>query len=98
MAKKYDAVTPRPKYGEPNKVWWHRVGNGIMNDKGQISIYLDSVPVPDPERENKIVIMLFESKDREEKDQEPGPRSKSKSGGGGGRRAPSNDIDDEIPF
>jgi len=90
MPKRYDAMTPRPKYNEDG-VWWHRVGQAHQNDKGQITIYLDSVPVPDPKKENKIVIMLFEPKERSERSSDDKP-----SFGASKRRTEVDD--DEIPF
>jgi len=90
MPKRYDAMTPRPKYNEDG-VWWHRVGQAHQNDKGQITIYLDSVPVPDPKKENKIVIMLFEPKERGES------RSDSAASARDNKRRTEVD-DDEIPF
>lgn len=86
--RRFNAVTPRPKYGEEGAVWWHQVGNAVENDKGQISIYLDSVPVPDQES-GSIKIMLFEKKSDDEK---PKPRPAATRGG---RRS---DMDEEIPF
>lgn len=93
MAKRYDVCTPRPKYGEEGKSWWHRVGSAHQNDKGLITIYLDSVPVPDPGKDNKIVMMLFE------------PREKDETGRASGQSAPRRSSapkrgaeDDEIPF
>ena len=86
MGKRFDVCTPRPKtnrQGESDGTWWHRVGNAYQNDKGLITVYLDSVPVPDPDKENKIVMMLFEPKEKGES--KPAQRT-------------SRADDDEIPF
>jgi len=84
MGKRFDACTPRPKHG--GGTWWHRVGSAFENDKGQVTVYLDSVPVPDKERGN-IVIMLFEPKERERVAEMDGSGKKEKP-----------KFDDEIPF
>jgi len=91
--KRFDAVTPRPKHNADG-VWWHRVGRAVQNEKGQIAIYLDSVPVPDQERGN-IVIMLFEAKERDE--QEANSRRRT-TGETPPKSRPTTQIDDEIPF
>lgn len=97
--KRFDVVTPRPKYG--GGTWWHRVGNAHQNEEGRITIYLDSVPVPDPEKDNKIVMMLFEPR---EDDADSGKKGKgSGAGAGKGKRGQqqaslSEELDDEIPF
>ena len=88
MGKRFDVCTPRPKtnrQGESDGTWWHRVGNAYQNDKGLITIYLDSVPVPDQDKDNKIVMMLFEPKEK----------SDAKSSAS---RTTSRTDDDEIPF
>ncbi len=95
MAKRYDVCTPRPKYGEEGKSWWHRVGSAHQNDKGLITIYLDSVPVPDAARENKIVMMLFEPRERETEQTPARSAAAPKSKGSAPRRGAD---DDEIPF
>jgi len=61
--KRYDVCTPRPKHREDG-VWWHRIGNGSMNEKGQVTVWLESLPIPDDD--GKVVVMLFEK--REEQD------------------------------
>ncbi len=90
--RKFDVCTPRPKYAEQGKVWWHRVGNAVENDNGQITVFLDSVPVPDPARENKIVMMLFEPRD-DNADRRPAFAASTNRA----TRKPVQD-DDEIPF
>lgn len=97
VVKKFDAVTPRPKYKEEGRVWWHRIGSAVENEKGQIAIYLDSVPVPDA-KEGKVVIMLFEQ--REEDRDNPETRKSTRDAGARSRTEKRvSDIDvDEIPF
>jgi hypothetical protein len=85
MTKRFDVCTPRPKFGHEGKSWWHRVGSATENDRGQIIIYLDSVPVPDAKKDNKIVMMLFEPREKEP----------AKSGK---KAAEREEMDDEIPF
>ena len=69
MTRRFDCCTPRPK--KDGGVWWHKVGGAWENDKGTITIYLDSVPVPDPSRDNKIVFSLFEQTDNKAKEEAP---------------------------
>lgn len=92
MARRFNVATPRPKYG--GGTWWHRVGKAHENDRGTITVYLDSVPVPDPEKDNKIVMTLFEE------EEDGSPRRSSGSSGSSSRRqsAPEVEDDDEIPF
>jgi len=100
MTKRYDVVTPRPKYQQQG-VWWHRVGSAFENDEGRITIYLDSVPVPDPEKENKIVMMLFEPKPKdgeETKGKKPAKRGTTKGKPAIQQRSLAEELDDEIPF
>ena len=91
--RKFDVCTPRPKFGEEGKSWWHRVGNAVENDKGQITIYLNSIPVPDPTRENQVVMMLFEPR---EDDRAAAPAAQS-SPSRSKRQQPKED-EDYIPF
>jgi hypothetical protein len=87
--RKFNACTPRPK--QDGGVWWHKVGSAYENEKGQISVYLNSVPVPDPEKENQVCFTLFEDTERDAERREgrrPAPRTSGNS----------NKDDDEIPF
>lgn len=86
MGQRYDVCTPRPK-GEGNGTWWHKVGTAWKNDKGLVTVYLDSYPVPDPEKGNKAVMMLFEPKERSE----TAAVQKSKTTSG-------FETEEEIPF
>ena len=63
--RKFDAVTPRPKYNERGAVWWHKIGSAVENDKGQITIFLNSIPIPGDEGD--VRIHLFEQKEDEER-------------------------------
>jgi hypothetical protein len=90
MGQRYDACSPRPykkkKDGE-EKTYWHKVGTAWQNDKGLVTIYLDSYPVPDPSKEGKAVIMLFEPKDEEQAAKSGKPS-----------RLSTKYDEDEIPF
>lgn len=66
---KYNVVSPRPKHNEAGKVWWHNIGNATMNDKGNITIYLNSLPIPDAE--GQIRIMLFEKDETQTRTAKP---------------------------
>lgn len=79
MGQRYDACTPRPN---GDKTWWHKVGSAWKNDKGMITVYLDSYPMIDTEK-GKAVIMLFEPKAKEDSSPTK-PRASVE--------------DDEIPF
>jgi hypothetical protein len=82
--RKFNACSPRPK--KDGGVWWHRVGSAYENEKGQISVYLNSTPVGDPEKENQICFTLFEDTEERGEVRRSSPRQ---SGG---------KDDDEIPF
>lgn len=94
MGERYDAMTPRPK-GDGG-TWWHKVGSAWKNDKGLVTVFLDSVPVPDPDKDNKIVIMLFEPRDP----QQSGPSTVSQQSrqSAAPQRSMKEEMDDEIPF
>jgi hypothetical protein len=100
--RKFDVCTARPKYAEKDAVWWHRVGNAVENDKGSITIYLDSVPVPNPKHENKIVMMLFEQRDEDGNGgRRDNVRNTTAEGSSAARRGASRretENDDDIPF
>ena len=90
MTQRFDVCTPRPK-GDGTGTWWHKVGTAWENDKGLVTVYLDSYPVPDPEKGNKAVMMLFKPKAKNGEE-----RTTKAIGGKAG--LPSRDEDDEIPF
>lgn len=84
--KKFDICVARPK-GNPNDgVWWHRIGTASENDRGQISLFFNSLPFAD--KEGRCGAMLFEQKERDDAPQ----RSSSSS-----RRQPQS-MDDDVPF
>lgn len=96
--RKFDVCTPRPKFGgKRGEVWWHQVGNAAENDKGQISVWLNSVPVPDPQSDNQIVLMLFEKRDREQQEDES-PKRRGGSAAPTKGRGGQDEDQDEIPF
>ena len=86
MSKRFDCCTPRPK--KDGTVWWHKVGSAWQNDKGNITVYLDSVPVPDGRNDNKVIIHLFE---QEERQKEEPPKVE-------GSEQMKAHLKDEIPF
>ena len=59
--KKFDICVARPK-GNPNDgVWWHRIGTASENDRGQISLFFNSLPFAD--KDGRCGAMLFEQKE-----------------------------------
>lgn len=92
MGQRYDVCTPRPDGREEGKTWWHKVGSAWKNDKGLVTVYLDSIPLPDPEKGGKVVMMLFEPKEKEG-DARTKTTSDSKTS-----RQTSRHEDGEIPF
>lgn len=98
MAKEKFNVSVPIKYGEDNeRTFWHNIGTAFKNDKGQMTVYLNSLPLPNSE--GKCSFMIFPPKeddaDRDYGGQRGGGRSKPTAGK---RSAPKSDIDDEIPF
>lgn len=91
--KRFDACTPRPKWGKEGEVWWHRIGTAVTNEKGNVTVYLDSLPFPD--KEGRVAVMLFEQRDREETTQRRGDSRTERRESAGRRQV---DEDDEIPF
>lgn len=89
MAKRFNVATPKPKYNQPGETWWHRVGSAWQNEKGLITVYLDSYPIPD--KDGVVKMMLFEPKDEDRPaspKQEPARSTKTYA----------EELDDEIPF
>lgn len=79
------------------KTFWHTIGTAFENDKGQITIYMNSLPLPGPD--GRVKVMLFDKKDDADRDhvqdrKKGGSSSRKPRTTGGG----SSDIDDEIPF
>lgn len=60
-----------------------KLGYAKKNDKGQLNVYLDALPIPDAEGCRLTIEKRQDRDDRQQDSQQP-------SGGG--------DIDDEIPF
>lgn len=92
MSTRYDICTPR-KNGD--KTFWTRIGSAWKNDKGQIQLVFDALPIPDSE--GRCVANLFEPKPRDS-----GTQNRRQSGGGdddwGNSRGNGDDLDDEIPW
>ena len=70
-----------------------RLGSAKKNDKGQLDVYLDALPIPDAEGQCRLTI----AKREERQDQNGGQRQQSQGGYGSGGR-PGDDLDDEVPF
>lgn len=87
--RKFQAHVPRPK-SDGNGVWWHRIGSAVENDKGQVTIYFDSLPFPDIE--GTVKVMLFEPKEDGKLQERRGPAPRSKP------KPKDDETDDEIPF
>jgi hypothetical protein len=60
-----------------------RLGSAKKNDKGQLIVYLDSLPIPDAEGNVRLTIQA--KQERDERPQQSAP-------------AQRQDLDDEIPF
>lgn len=83
--KKFNICVARPK-GNPNDgVWWHQIGRASQNDRGQISLFFDSLPITD--KDGRCGAMLFEQKERDDN-----------QSSGGSRRSSARTDDDDIPF
>lgn len=72
-----------PRKSRDDKTFWTKIGTAWQNDKGGIQLVFDALPLPDSE--GRCVANLFEPKPRD------GQASTS-------RAAPSQDIDDEVPW
>ncbi len=101
MTKRLDAFSPRPK--QDGGTWWHKVGSAWETDKGNITVFLDSVPIPSPkpnaEGFNQIVIMLFEPKSDD--NTPPGSKTRETLAETKGKGKPvgkKKEINDEQPF
>ena len=95
--RKFDACIPRPDNRAQSRqgaVWWHRIGNAIENERGSITIFLNSLPISDDQGNFKICLFVPDE-DRLQQD-----RGNVKGNAAGKYNKPSskNDTDDEIPF
>lgn len=59
-----------------------RLGGAKKNDRGQLTVYLDALPLPDAEGNVRLTIQP-----RQERQQEPQPQQQGMGG-----------LEDEIPF
>lgn len=90
-------VTVPIKYGSGgDKTYWHNIGTAFENEKGQITVYLNSLPIPGDD--GKVKIMLFDKKDDADRDHDRDRGSRSKSSSRKPTRQSSSSDDDEIPF
>lgn len=88
MSTRFDICTPRPK--KDGGTYWAKIGTAWKNDKGNIQLVFDALPIPDSE--GRVVANLFEPRDNT-----PGARDKAHSerlNRGGGNY---DDLDD-APF
>lgn len=95
--EKYNVSVPI-KFGEDNdKTFWHNIGTAFKNDKGQMTVYLNSLPLPNTE--GKCSFMIFPPKD-DDADRDFGQRGGRSQGKTTGKKSstPKPEIDDEIPF
>ena len=63
MGKRFNVSTPKPYSDGSGKTWWLKVGSAWQNDRGLITVYLDSYPTPD--KDGVVKMMLFEPDPRE---------------------------------
>lgn len=68
-----------------------RLGSAKKNDKGQLDVYLDALPISDAEGNCRLTIAK-----RQEREGGGYPDSTGTTGYGSGGRP--GDVDDEIPF
>lgn len=106
--QRWDLCVARPKSNATegqSDVWWHRVGSSYLNDKGQLVLFLDSLPLPNAQ--GTVQVMGFVPKPREEGAGGgfgTGTRSAAPARGTGtrpaprGRGRPAEDDDEEKPF
>ena len=88
MGKRFNVATPRPKHD--GGTFWLRVGSAWQNEKGLITVYLDSYPIPD--REGAVKMMLFEPEPNKDPIRTPAREPQEP------RRPWNEELDDEIPF
>jgi hypothetical protein len=81
--KRFDICQAKPKGDRPGDgVWWHRIGSASENEKGQISLFFDSLPIGSWDGR----AMLFEQ------------RAKDEAVGSRGPARASRTSDDDIPL
>lgn len=81
MAKRFDMCVARK--GKGDKVYWSKIGSAWENDRGQIQLVFDALPLPDAE--GRCTANLFEPKPRDEE------QSQGKRQAGAGDDGWSND-------
>jgi hypothetical protein len=88
MATRKDMMTPRP--GSNGKTFWHRIGTAWEGDGGKISLVFDSLPLPTMNDKGQLEtrVLLMEPRDN---------AAPQRGNGGSPRRAPLDDLDDEVP-
>jgi len=85
--RRFDVCVAKPKgERESDGVYWNRIGRAYENEKGNISLFLDALPVPIGSFDGRCT--LFEQKDRDDR---PAPAGRQ-------RTAAGRVEDDEIPF
>lgn len=88
--RRFDVCVAKPKgERESDGVYWNRIGRAYENEKGNISLFLDALPVPIGSFDGKCV--LFEQKERDDRPAAPAGRSRNSERAG-------RQEDDEIPF
>src|SRR5262245_31195258 len=98
VAKRYDISVPRK--GRNDKTYWTKIGTAWENDRGQIQLVFDALPLPDAD--GRCVANLFEPREdqgRSASRDQADARERSGGQGGYGRQQ-SQDYDDgsDIPF
>ena len=88
MGKRFNVSTPKPYSDGSGKTWWLKVGSAWQNDRGLITVYLDSYPTPD--KDGVVKMMLFEPDPREQNHQKEPTIDKSMSY--------QEALSDKIPF
>lgn len=83
MGKRFDISAPRKK--SDGGTYWIKLGSAWENDKGQIQLVFDALPIPDAE--GRCVANLFEPRSRDEQHRANLNRGRQQ-----------DDLDDEVPF
>jgi hypothetical protein len=84
MTTRYDVITGRK--AKDGKTYWTKIGSMWPSERGGFQITFDALPLTDSEGRCSALVV------------EPKPRDEAPARSQEGRRAPSNDMDDTIPF
>jgi len=95
MKRRFDVTTPRPKH-DGSGVWWMKLGSAVENDKGQITVFLEALPLISAET-GKAQLNLFEPRDQYGAQPDPPTQTKGKNKPKT-KKEGEEESADEIPF